>query len=144
MARRYLQDFDVGAHSKYLMYGHLVIVTKYRYKILTEDLRRRVIALFTILGKRHGVTIEQAKGDADHIHFLLRYKPTTNIPKFIGSAKSFSSRVIREENSELRKIFTKSGIWSPSYCLLTTGGAPIDIIRRYIERQGKKGRNHDD
>lgn len=137
MARRYLREFDSGAHSKYLLYSHLVIVTKYRDAILDEAIRERVIGIFRVLGKRYDVKIEQAKGEPDHIHFLLNYKPTTDLPKYIGSCKSMSSRLIKEEfNLSIRS--SKGALWSPSYCLLTTGGAPIDVIRRYIERQGKK------
>ena len=136
-ARRYLPEFDSGAHSKYLMYGHLVIVTKYRDKILTPAMRLRVAGIFRVLGKRHGVKVEASEGEADHIHFLLNYKPTTDLPKYIGSCKSMSSRLVKEE-FDLTVRCRKGALWSPSYCLLTTGGAPIDVIRRYIERQGKK------
>ncbi len=133
MARRYLEEFDSGAHSKFLLYFHLVIVTKYRQKILS-GYHREVIAIFKNIGKRYGVQIETAQGEADHIHFLLNAKPTSDLPKYIGVCKSFSSRILKEAG-----LLTKSitgAVWSPSYCLLTTGGAPIDIIRRYIERQG--------
>lgn len=140
MARRYLKEFDAGAHSKYLMYAHLVIVTKYRDKILDEAVLTRVIGLFTVLGKKYDVKVEQAKGELDHVHFLLNYKPTSDLPKYIGVAKSMTSRVCKEEFA-LNVMSRKGALWSPSYCLLTTGGAPIDVIRRYIERQGKKRRS---
>lgn len=141
MARRYLNEFDSGAHSKYLMYGHLVIVTKYRRPMLyDESVRTRVIGLFRVLGKKYDVIVEQAKGEEDHIHFLLRYKPTTNIPKYIGVCKSMSSRILKEEFPEIEGYSRKGALWSASYCLLSTGGAPIDIIRQYIENQGKNGR----
>lgn len=137
MARRYLPEFDAGCHSKYLMYAHLVIVTKYRDKILTDAIMTRVIGIFRVLGKRYGVKVESSQGEADHIHFLLNFKPTSDLPKYIGSCKSMSSRLIKEEFG-LAVRNRKGALWSPSYCLLTTGGAPIDVIRRYIERQGKK------
>ncbi len=137
MARRYLPEFDSGAHSKFLMYAHLVIVTKYRDKILTDAIRTRVIGIFRVLGKRHGVKVESAQGEVDHIHFLLNYRPTSDLPKYIGSCKSMSSRLVKEE-FDLNVRSRRGALWSPSYCLLTTGGAPIDVIRRYIERQGQK------
>lgn len=136
MARRFLEEFDAGAHSKYLLYYHLVIVTKYRQKILDFFSLRSVIAIFKNLGKRYGVTVETSQGEVDHIHFLITAKPTSDLPKYIGACKSFSSRILKEEG--IRTKSEKGAIWSPSYCLLTTGGAPIDVIRRYIERQGKK------
>ena len=137
MSRRFLPEFDSGAHSKYLMYFHLVIVTKYRQKILDFFAVRSVIGIFKNLGKRYGVTVETSQGEEDHIHFLITAKPTSDLPKYIGVCKSFSSRVLKQEGLRTR---SKSGaIWSPSYCLLTTGGAPIDVIRQYIERQGRRG-----
>ena len=137
MARRYLPEFDSGSHSKFLMYAHLVIVTKYRDKILTDAIRTRVIGIFRVLGKRYGVKVESAQGEVDHIHFLLNYRPTSDLPKYIGSCKSMSSRLVKEE-FDLTVRCRRGALWSPSYCLLTTGGAPIDVIRRYIERQGQK------
>lgn len=137
MSRRYLAEFDAGAHSKYLMYAHLVIVTKYRDKILNEKINLRVIGIFNVMGKKYGVIIDEAKGEDDHIHFLLNFKPTTDITKYIGVCKSMSSRLVKEE-FELSVRSRKGSLWSPSYCLLTTGGAPIDIIKKYIENQGRK------
>lgn len=136
MARRYLEDFDAGAHSKFLLYYHLVIVTKYRQKILDFFAIRSVVAIFKNLGKRYGVTVETSQGEKDHIHFLITAKPTSDLPKYIGACKSFASRILKEEGVQTEN--RKGAIWSPSYCLLTTGGAPIDVIRRYIERQGQK------
>lgn len=140
MARRYLDEFDKGAHSVYLLYGHLVFVTKYRQDILDAKASARVIGIFRLLGKKHGVILEEAKGETDHIHFLIRYKPTTNISQFICSVKSMTSRILKAENL-VRTNSDKGAVWSPSYCLLSTGGAPIDIIRKYIENQGKKKKN---
>lgn len=137
MAKRYLEDFSSGAHSRHLLYFHLVIVTKYRQKVLTHTDIRDTVVVFKNAGKKYGVCIENAEGEADHIHFLLSASPTTDLPKYICVAKSFSSRILKEGGLETQ---ARSGaVWSPSYCLLTTGGAPIDVIRRYIERQG--GRN---
>lgn len=136
MARRYLSEFDKGAHNVHLLYFHLVIVTKYRQPILDEYARNRVICLFKVLGRRYNIYVEQAKGESDHIHFLLRTDTYTTLSKFVGASKSFTSRILKEEG--YRTTCKRGAIWSPSYCLLTTGGAPIDVIRRYIENQGKK------
>lgn len=136
MARRYLSEFDKGSHNVHLLYYHLVIVTKYRQHLLDEYACNRVICLFRILGRRYNINVEQAKGESDHIHFLLRADTHFSISKYIGSAKSFTARILKEEGYVTN--CRKGSIWSPSYCLLTTGGAPIDVIRRYIENQGKK------
>lgn len=138
MARRYLQEFDKGAHNVHLLYYHLVIVTKYRQKILDTSAINRVISIFKGIGNldEYNVVVEQAQGEPDHIHFLLRVNTSTRLSKFIGVCKSLSSRVLKEEGY-LVTCSRSGAVWSPSYCLLTTGGAPIDVIRRYIEGQGK-------
>jgi putative transposase len=58
--------------------------------------------------------------------------------KFINAYKSASSRLIKKEFPEIKKYLWKESFWSRSYCLLTTGGAPIEIIKQYIESQGEK------
>lgn len=136
MARRYLEEFDSGAHSKYLLYYHLVCVTKYRRKVINESILPFIVRALRDVGKAHGVGIEQFSAEADHIHVMITAKPTTNLVKFIQSFKSASSRNVFQASPSLKQVLYGGHFWSPSYCLLTTGGAPIDIIRAYIEHQG--------
>ena len=74
----------------------------------------------------------------DHIHVLFKGHPNTQLSKFINAYKSASSRLIKKEFPQIRKSLWKEMFWSRSFCLLTTGGANIDTIRRYIETQGEK------
>jgi putative transposase len=69
---------------------------------------------------------------------LFRGSPNTNISKFINAYKSASSRLIKKEFPSIKKQLWKEYFWSKSYCLITTGGAPIDIVKEYIENQGMK------
>ena len=63
--------------------------------------------------------------------------PNTEISKFINAYKSASSRLIKKEFPVIRKQLWKEYFWSRSFCLITTGGVPIDVIKKYIENQGK-------
>jgi putative transposase len=72
------------------------------------------------------------------LHLLFRGAPNTDISKFINAYKSASSRLIKKEFPLIRKQLWKEYFWSRSYCLITTGGAPIDVVRKYIESQGMK------
>lgn len=135
MARRFIEEFDSGWHNKYLLYYHLVIVTKYRKKVLDDDAFNVVRACFYDLSEEFGVCLEEMNGEPDHIHFLFRAEPTTDLTRFIGRLKGKSSFICRQRNEELRKL---KALWSGSYCLLTTGGAPIDVIKRYIQSQGNR------
>ena len=67
----------------------------------------------------------------------------TEISKFINAYKSASSRLLKKEFPEIRKKLWEEYFWSQSFCLLTTGGAPIEVIRKYIESQGQKNRRRD-
>ena len=87
-------DLDNNNHSVFLMYYHLVLVVKYRRKVIDES-------------------------------------------KFINAYKSASSRLIKKEYPQIRKYLWKEYFWSRSFCLLTTGGVPIEVIKRYIESQGE-------
>ena len=69
---------------------------------------------------------------------LFRAQPKTELSKFICAYKSASSRLLKKEFPEIRCKLWKEYFWSRSFCLLTTGGAPIDVIHRYIESQGRK------
>jgi putative transposase len=78
-----------------------------------------------------------------HVHILFRAHPNTEISKFINAYKSASSRLLKKEFPEIRQKLWEEYFWSQSFCLLTTGGAPIEVIRKYIESQGQKKRNGD-
>lgn len=69
---------------------------------------------------------------------MFRGQPNTEISKFINAYKSASSRIIKKEFPKIRKSLWKETFWSQSFCLLTTGGVTIDIIKQYIQSQGKK------
>jgi putative transposase len=73
----------------------------------------------------------------DPVHILFKAQPNSKLSKFISAYKSASSRLIKKEYLEIRKSLWKEYFWSRSFCLLTTGGAPIEIVKRYIESQGE-------
>lgn len=75
----------------------------------------------------------------DHVHVLFRAQPKTELSKFINAYKSASSRLLKQEFPGIRRKLWKEYFWSRSFCLLTTGDAPIEVIRKYIENQGEKG-----
>lgn len=74
----------------------------------------------------------------DNFNILFRGQPNTEISKFINAYKSASSRLIKKEFPQIRKSLWKEMFWSQSFCLLTTGGATVDIIKQYIQSQGRK------
>lgn len=129
---------DNNNHSVFLMYYHLVLVVKYRRKVITPVVSDYVKEMFVRIGKGYNIHLVEWNHDVDHIHILLKGQPNTELSKFINAYKSASSRLIKKEFPEVRKKLWKEMFWSRSFCLLTTGGAPIEVIKKYIENQGMK------
>ena len=94
--------------------------------------------MFVEIGKNYGISLLEWKFEEDHIHCLFKAKPTTPLSKFINAYKSASSRVVKKEFPEIKKELYKEYFWSRSYCLLTSGGAPVEIIKEYIKDKRKK------
>lgn len=129
---------DSNAHSVFLMYYHLVLVVKYRGKIFDNVVSDRAKEIFEYIAPKYNITLQEWNHDIDHVHILFKAHPNTEISKFINAYKSASSRLLKKEFPEIRQKLWKEYFWSQSFCLLTTGSAPIDIIKTYIESQGEK------
>lgn len=129
---------DSNAHSVFLMYYHLVLVVKYRGKIFDNVVSDRAKEIFEYIAPKYNITLQEWNHDIDHVHILFKAHPNTEISKFINAYKSASSRLLKKEFPEIRQKLWKEYFWSQSLCLLTTGSAPIDIIKTYIESQGEK------
>lgn len=90
------------------------------------------------IGKNHNIEIKELNGETDHVHILIRAKPHSNLSKYINAMKSASSRRLKEEFPDVRKRLWKEQFWTQSYCLITVGGTPLEVLKKYIESQGKK------
>lgn len=128
---------DNNNHSVFLMYYHLVLVVKYRRKVFTDKMSNYAKDIFVRIGKSYNITLEEWNHDVDHIHIMFKAHPNSELSKFINAYKSASSRLIKRDFPEVRQKLWKEMFWSRSFCLLTTGGAPIEVIRKYIESQGR-------
>jgi putative transposase len=93
---------------------------------------------FNYICPKYNITLEEWNHDGDHIHILFRSHPNSEVSKFLNVYKSALSRLIKKEFPNIKKKLWKEYFWSGSYCLITTGGAPIDVVKKYIENQGMK------
>ena len=83
-----------------------------------------------------GLKILEMEIESDHIHILFESNPQTDLSKLVNNFKTVSSRMLRKEFSEhLGKIYQKPYLWANSYCILSVGGASIEVIKHYIENQ---------
>ena len=129
--------FDRNQHSVYLLYYHLILVVKYRRKVFDDRISERAKEIFCYIAPKYGITLEEWNHDEDHVHVMFRAKPATEISRFINAYTSASSRLLKKEYPQIREKLWKEYFWSKSFCLLTAGGAPIEVIHSYIETQGE-------
>ena len=129
---------DSNNHSVFLMYYHLVLVTKYRRKVIDKTISYRLREIFDYIAVNYNISVIEWNDDRDHIHILFKAQPNSELSKFINAYKSASSRLIKKEYPKIREKLWKYYFWSRSFCLITTGGVTIDIIREYIESQGDR------
>ena len=130
-------ELETNNHSVFSLHYHLVLVVKYRRKVIDDTISGRLKEIFEYIAPNYNISIEEWNHDKDHLHILLKAHPNTELSKFINAYKSASSRLIKKEFPAIREKLWKKYFWSRSFCLLTTGGVTMDIIRQYIEHQGE-------
>jgi putative transposase len=117
------------------MHVHLVFVTKYRHRVLDGDAINRLRALFTKTCTDFESELVEMDGEDNHVHLLVRYPPKFSVAQLVNSLKGVSSRMLRQERPALARRYWKGVLWSPSYFAASCGGAPIAILKTYIEEQ---------
>jgi putative transposase len=133
-----MKSLDNNNHSVFSLYYHLVLVVKYRKNVLNNNISNRLKEIFEYIQLKYNINLQEWNHDKDHIHVLFTAHPNSAISKFINTYKSASSRLIKKEFPEIKKSLWKEYFWSRSFCLLTNGKTSLEVIKNYIEKQGKK------
>ena len=94
-------------HSVHNMNFHLVLVTKYRRKVITDEISEQLKSIFERVGKNHGVTLKEWNHDEDHVHALYTALPTTCHSKFVNAYKSAGSRLVKKDHPEIKEKLWK-------------------------------------
>lgn len=128
---------DNNSHSVFLLNYHLVLVVKYRNKVFDNNISNRAKAIFEYIAPNYNITLLEWNHDTDHVHVLFKAHPKTEISKFINAYKSSSSGLLKKEYPEIRKQLWQDKFWSQSFCLITTGGAPIEVIKNILNHKGR-------
>ena len=131
-------ELDTNAHSVFLLHYHLILVVKYRRQVFSDEISERAKEIFEYIAPKYKIELVEWNHDKDHVHILFKGQPKTEMSKFINAYKSASSRLLKKEYPSIRQKLWKEMFWSQSFCLLSSGGAPIEIVRQYIENQGQK------
>jgi len=125
-----------GRHCVFAMHVHLVFVTKYRRDVFTKAILDDMRGIFASVCRDFEAELIEFNGEDDHVHLLVNYPPKVAISSLVNSLKGVSSRMLRKKNyPSIRKKLWGNALWSPSYFAGSCGGAPIGIIRQYIEQQ---------
>jgi putative transposase len=119
------------------MHVHFVFVTRYRRDVFTREILGDPHRIFSSTCADFGAELVELDGEEDHVHLLVNYPPKVAVSALVNSLKGVSSRMIRKKNypSICKKLWRGSALWSPCYFAGSCGGAPIKIIRQYIEQQ---------
>ena len=125
-----------GRHCVFAMHVHLVFVTKYRRGVFTKEILEDLQGIFASVCHDFEATLVEFDGEDDHVHLLVHYPPKVSVSSLVNSLKGVSSRLIRRKKyPRIQKKLWEGSLWSPSYFAGSCGGAPIGVIRQYIEQQ---------
>jgi putative transposase len=129
-------DIRHGRHCVFALHVHLVFVTKYRRGVFTKEVLEDLRAVFASVCADFEAERVEFDGEDDQVHLLVNYPPKVAVSALVNSLKGVSSRMIRRKDyPSIRKKLWGGALWSPSYFAGSCGGAPIAILRQYIEQQ---------
>ncbi|MGM0691637.1 MAG: IS200/IS605 family transposase [Pseudomonadota bacterium] len=129
------QDIRTGRHCVFTTHAHWVFVTKYRRQVLDRVAIDQLRGIFTKVCSDFGAELVEVDGEDDHVHLLVNYPPKVAVSALVNSLKGVSSRLLRKARPDLQSRYFKGRLWSLSYFSASCGGAPISIVRQYIEHQ---------
>ena len=133
-----IMELDTNNHSVFLLNYHLIMCTKNLNKVINNTIASRLKEIFEYISPKYNITLSEWNYDNDHVHIVFKGNPNSDLSKFINAYKSASSRLVKKEFPEIKPLLWKEMFWSKSYCLVSTGDIPADIIMQYIQTQGDR------
>lgn len=132
------QELKTLNHCVYNIQFHLIFVTKYRKKVISQEMLTCLHQIFSSVLTSAKCNLIEFNGESDHVHLLMSLRPDVTPSKIINVLKSVSSRKLRTEFSKhISHYYWKPVFWSKAYCIISVGGAPIEILKRYIQEQAR-------
>lgn len=129
-------DIRHGRHCIFNLHIHLVFVTKYRRSVFTKAVLEDLKEIFASVCQDFEAELVEFDGEKDYVHLLINYPPKVSVSRLVNSLKGVSSRLIRKKRYAcIQDKLWAGALWSPSYFAASCGGAPISIIKQYIEQQ---------
>ncbi|WP_184885163.1 IS200/IS605 family transposase [Actinomadura livida] len=133
-------DIRTGRRCVFVLHAHLVFVTKFRHPVFTRTHLERMEQIMRDVCADFDTELAEFNGETDHVHLLVNFPPKVALSKLVNSLKGVSSRRMRQEFPELvRHYWRANKLWSASYFAGSVGGAPLTVLRQYIEQQNRPG-----
>lgn len=129
------QEIRSGRHCVFNIHIHLVFVTKYRKDVFTKAMLDAMAGMFKKVCLDFEAELVEFNGKDEHVHLLINYPPKVAVSNLVNSLKGVSSRHLRKDFPEIKNKLWGGSLWSPSYFASSCGGAPLEIIKQYIEQQ---------
>ncbi|MET8006449.1 IS200/IS605 family transposase [Nonomuraea glycinis] len=131
-------DVRTGRHVEYHLHAHLVFLTKYRRGALTGPMLSRCEQIMRQVCADFEVELGEFNGEDDHVHLLVHYPPKVALSKLVNSLKGVSARILHKEfGTHVRDHQSGGRFWSGSYFAGSAGGAPLTVVKQYIEQQNQ-------
>lgn len=125
-----------GHRNVYDLNIHLVLVTKYRRKVIHQAILARLQEIFAATCQKWRSDLVEFNGEPDHVHLLISYPPDVEVSKLVNNLKTVSSRLIRKDFSELlERFYSKPVFWSGAYFVASSGGVTLEQLKAYVEQQ---------
>ncbi|GAA0930179.1 IS200/IS605 family transposase [Streptomyces thermoalcalitolerans] len=130
------ENIRTGRHCVFRPHAHLVFTTKYRHAVFADRHLRRCAEIMRAACEDFEAEPTEFNGGADHVHLLVNFPPKIAVSRLVNSLKGVPSRKLRREFPDLtRHHWRAQRLWSGSYFAGSVGGAPLSVVRQYIEQQ---------
>ena len=132
------ESIRTGRHCVFVLHAHLVFVTKYRHQVFATRHLERMEQIMRDVCTDFECELVEFNGETNHVHLLVNFPPKVALSKLVNSLKGVSSRRLRQEFPDLVQHYWRAQrLWSGSYFAGSVSGAPISVLRQYIEQQDR-------
>jgi putative transposase len=125
-----------GRTAVFKCFYHLVLTPKYRRDVFTLNMINTLKSLIKETCEQMGGEMLEFGIEDNHLHLMVMIPPKIAVSNFVGKLKGKSAYFLRKEHwDEVKEKLWGKHFWSPSYCIVTCGGAPLEVIKSYVENQ---------
>jgi len=129
-------SYNIGHRAVYSLNIHLVLVKKYRRKIINQTMLSRLQEIFENTCSKWRSKLTEFNGESDHVHLVISYPPDVEVSKLVNNLKTVSSRLIRKEfHEQVSQFYNQPVFWTGAYFVASCGGVTLEQLKSYVEKQ---------